>query len=199
MFPLAWPQTWPAYDGVVLRPFAATDVAMLQDLATDPYVPLIGTLAPRASEAEASEFIRRQHDRLETGVGFSFCVADAGTGAALGTAGLWVSHVPDTGRASVGYTVAPRSRRRGVAVRALTALTGFAWTLAAVRELEAYVEPWNVGSIRTLEAVRFRRQGLRRAHQEIGGRPTDLLHFLLRRSDRHQPEAQPGRGSPGLG
>jgi hypothetical protein len=34
---------------VVLRVFGAGDVAMLRDLATDPYVPLIGSLPAAAS------------------------------------------------------------------------------------------------------------------------------------------------------
>jgi len=44
MRPLDVPAISPAAGGVVLRPFATDDVAMLRDLATDPYVPLIGSL-----------------------------------------------------------------------------------------------------------------------------------------------------------
>ena len=110
MRPLELPVILPAADGVVLRAFHAGDVAMLRDLATDPYVPLIGSLPADASEQQALDFIERQHSRWTTGVGYSFCVADEVDGRALGTAGLWLGHL-DLGRASAGYTVAPRARR----------------------------------------------------------------------------------------
>ena len=87
---------------------------MLRDLATDPYVPLIGSLPADASEQQALDFIERQHSRWTTGVGYSFCVADLVDGRALGTAGLWLGDLAQ-GRASAGYSVAPGARRRGVA------------------------------------------------------------------------------------
>ena len=70
--------------GIVLRPFRDADVGMLRDLATDPYVPLIGSLPANASEQEALDFIERQHNRLETGVGYSFCVAELADDTAFG-------------------------------------------------------------------------------------------------------------------
>ena len=47
------PSTPPTSGGIVLRPFRDAAVAMLRDLATDPYVPLIGSLPANASEQEA--------------------------------------------------------------------------------------------------------------------------------------------------
>jgi [ribosomal protein S5]-alanine N-acetyltransferase len=37
---------------------------MVQELSTDPYVPLIGTLPPHASQEEAQAYIDRQLGRL---------------------------------------------------------------------------------------------------------------------------------------
>jgi [ribosomal protein S5]-alanine N-acetyltransferase len=124
MRPLQMPATPPTSGGIVLRPFRAADVGMLRDLATDPYVPLIGSLPPNASEQEALDFIERQHNRLETGVGYSF-----------------------------------------------------GWTLSDLFRIELYVEPWNVGSVRTAEAVGYLREGLLRSHQPIGGRQADMLLY----------------------
>jgi RimJ/RimL family protein N-acetyltransferase len=100
------PATRPTSGGIVLRPFRDADVWMLRDLATDPYVPLIGSLPANASEQVALDFIERQHNRLETGVGYSFCVAEVADDTAFGTAGLWIAD-PAKGRATIGYTVAP--------------------------------------------------------------------------------------------
>ncbi len=152
---------------------------MLRDLATDPYLPLITSLSAQATHAEALEYIERQHQRMETGVGYSLCVADL-KGGALGTAGLWLS-ARAQGRATIGYAVAPAARGRGVAARALAALAGFAWTLDDIFRLELYIEPWNVASLRTARAAGFVREGLLRSHQPIGdGRADMQLWSLLR-------------------
>jgi [ribosomal protein S5]-alanine N-acetyltransferase len=47
----------------------------------------------------------------------------------------------------------PFSRRRGVEVKALRAVTAFGWTLSDLIRIELYVECWNVGSVRIAEAV----------------------------------------------
>jgi [ribosomal protein S5]-alanine N-acetyltransferase len=47
-----WPTSPVSYSPVVLRRFSALDVPMVRELSTDPYVPLIGTLAPNASQQE---------------------------------------------------------------------------------------------------------------------------------------------------
>ncbi len=179
---LVLPVGLPAYDGVVLRGFDERDVDMVMNLATDPYLPLIGSLPGNADADQAREFIARQWSRLTSGTGFSFCVAEAGSGAALGTAGLWLGGLAD-GRATIGYSVAPRARGRGVAGRALTALTGFAWTIPELHRLEAYIEPWNIASIGTAEIGGFQREGLLRSHQSIGGRRVDMLLYAAVRAD----------------
>jgi RimJ/RimL family protein N-acetyltransferase len=173
--PLQLPAASPAYDGIVLRAFGPADVAMLRDLATDPYLSLIGSLPANASESEALAFIDRQHERLTRGAGYSFCVADE-AGAAVGTAGLWVAQLT-FGRASAGYSVAPFARGRGIAARALRALTVFGWTLPELFRIELYVESWNTGSVRTAETAGYVREGLLRSHQPIGDRRADMLLY----------------------
>jgi [ribosomal protein S5]-alanine N-acetyltransferase len=173
---LLMPTVTPRSDGILLRPFRDADVGMLRDLATDPYLPLIGTLPANATEQEALSFIERQHDRLRRGVGYSFCVADRVDDRALGTAGLWIADLAH-GRATIGYAVAPFTRRRGVGANALRALTTFGWTLPDLFRIELYVEPWNVGSVRTAEAAGYEREGLLRSHQPIGDRRADMLLY----------------------
>ena len=49
----------PTCGTVLLRPFTDADVAMVRDLATDPYVPTIGSLPPDADEVEALGYVAR--------------------------------------------------------------------------------------------------------------------------------------------
>lgn len=172
-----WP---PAHGPVVLRGFGPDDVGMVRDLATDPYVPLIGSLPAHADADQALAWIERQRGRLAEGAGFSFAIADAETGAASGSIGLWLSDMAQ-GRARVGYCVAPRARGSGVATDALHAVRDFAWTIPTLFRLEAYIEPDNLASVRTAERAGFVREGLLRSHQEIGGRRRDMvLHAAIR-------------------
>src|ERR1700733_11196267 len=83
----AWPVT---YGPVALREISDLDVAMLMEMSTDPYVPLIGTLPADASQQAARDDIDRQRGRLAEGTGFSFAIAEVGTDRAVGTIGLWL-------------------------------------------------------------------------------------------------------------
>lgn len=157
---------------------------MARELSTDPYVPTIGTLPPHAGDDEALEWISRQHRRYDEGTGFSFAIAEAATDAAVGQCGLWLSQLPE-GRATAGYSVAPSARGRGYAADALTALTAFGWTVPGLFRIALYIEPWNVGSIRTAERAGYLREGLLRSHQEIAGVRRDmLLYAAVRPEDR---------------
>lgn len=55
--------------------------------------------------------------------------------------------------------------------------------------LELYVEPWNEASWRTAEKAGFRREGLLRQYQEVGGERRDMFMYSLLNTDlpeRHQ-------------
>src|SRR4051812_50081358 len=98
---------------------------MALDLATDPYVSLIGTLPAHATEEQALAWIERNRGRWAEGLGFSFAVAEAGTGRAIGQLGLWLGDL-DQGRAQIGYFGMPRARGRRVAAGAPGAAAGVA-------------------------------------------------------------------------
>ncbi len=167
---------------VVLRPFRTSDLAFALELATDPYVPLVGSLPAHADEAQARDWLDRQRGRLGEGLGYSFAIADPATDVALGHIGLWLRGL-EQGRLTIGYSIAPSARGRGLAGLALRRLTGFAWTIEAAHRIELYIEPWNTASVRTAERAGFSPEGLLRSHQWIGGTRRDLLLFARIRTD----------------
>lgn len=176
----SWPAEPPAHGPVVLREFTDDDAHLAVELGEDPYVPLVTSLPAHPGAEQALAWVRRQRGRWAEGVGLSFAVADAATGIAVGTIGLWLEHL-SSGRATAGYSVSPACRGRGVAGSALTALTAFAWTVPALHRIELYIEPWNTGSVRVAAACGYQREGLLRSHQEIGGVRRDmLLHAAIR-------------------
>lgn len=173
------PQELPTLQGglVTLREFLDTDVELVRAAAWDPLIPLITTVpAAPTDDVALLACLRRQRSRLTDGIGYSFAIAEASTGTAVGQIGLWLRDL-DFGRASVGYWVAPSARRRGFARAALTALSDWAVALPPVDRVELYVEPWNEGSWRAAEATGFQREGLLRSWQRVGDTRRDMFMY----------------------
>lgn len=159
-----------------LRSFSAVDVRLIQEASSDALIPLITTVPASGSEAEALAFIRRQHQRLTDGSGYSFAIAEAASDRAVGQIGLWLKD-HHQGRANIGYWIAPSHRRRGAASHALRALADWGLGQAGIHRLELYVEPWNEGSWRAAESGGFVREGLLRSWQEVGGVRKDMYMY----------------------
>ena len=160
---------------LVLREWRDSDVATVQEASGDPQIPLITTLPATDDEAEALAFIARQHDRLRTGAGYVFAIAD-GADRAVGHIGMLF--VAGAGaRATIGYWVVPSERHKGYAAEALRVLTAWAVNRADLDRLELYVEPWNEGSWRAAESAGYEREGLLRAWERIDGKPRDMFMY----------------------
>lgn len=158
---------------VVLRPWKDRDLEVVQRAAVDPLVPLITTVPTSGTTADALAFVERQRDRLPSGAGYSFAIADAATDDAVGQIGLWLRGLAD-GRASVGYWVERSRRGRGYAAGALGILSAWALSHDEFHRLELYVEPHNEASRRTARSCGFEREGLLRSWQEVGGERRDM-------------------------
>ena len=175
------PHPSPTFGQIRLRALRDDDIAMLQDLATDSYIPTVTSLPANADKDAARAFIERQHSRLTTGQGYSFCLATVADDEAVGHGGLWLKDI-EHGRATAGYGIAPRSRGYGFAGQALVALTAFAWSVPEVHRIELYIEPWNEASVKTAEFAGYQREGLLRRHQVIDGKRVDMLLYAVTRS-----------------
>jgi [ribosomal protein S5]-alanine N-acetyltransferase len=163
---------------IVLRPFSEEDAGLVQAAASDPLIPLITTVPASGDVAAARAYIARQHDRLASGEGYSFAIADAHTGVAVGQIGLWLRDL-DQGRASTGYWVPGQFRHRGYVTAALAAISRWGFSLDGIHRIELYVEPWNEGSWRAAERVGYRREGLLRSWQQVGQQRRDMYIYGL--------------------
>ena len=167
---------------LVLRGFTDADANLVAEASADPLIPLITSVpAAPADTGAVRAFLDRQHERLATGQGYSFAIADAATDTGLGQIGLWpLGH----GRASVGYWVATAARRRGIAHAATTLVSGWGLTLPDLHRLELYVEPWNEGSWRAAERAGYVREGLLRSWQHVGQQRRDMYMYSRLSSDK---------------
>ena len=69
---------------VILRPFELRDAPLIATATTVPLIPLITTVPSGGTEADVRAYIDRQQQRLPTGMGYSFAIADADTDEAMG-------------------------------------------------------------------------------------------------------------------
>lgn len=167
---------------VVLRAFRDEDAGLIQSVASDALIPLITTVPASGDAGAARAYIDRQHERLVSGAGYSFAIADPVTDEAVGQAGLWLGSLGE-GRASTGYWVASQFRRRGYATAALAAISRWGLSLDGVHRIELYVEPWNEGSWRAAEHAGFVREGLLRSWQRVGQERRDMYMYSCLQRD----------------
>jgi [ribosomal protein S5]-alanine N-acetyltransferase len=179
-----WPAELPVilHPPIVLRAFGDADVGLVQSVATDALIPLITTVPASGNPDDARAYIDRQLSRHTTGIGYSFAIADAATGDAVGQVGLWLKDLAH-GRASTGYWIAGQFRRRGYVTAALAAISRWGMSLDGIHRIELYVEPWNEGSWRAAERAGYRREGLLRSWQWVGQQRRDMYMYSLLAAD----------------
>ncbi|WP_186343677.1 GNAT family N-acetyltransferase [Streptomyces sp. CFMR 7] len=140
-------------DGLLLRPWREEDVPALLEAYDDPVMRQWVRL-PVSTPEEATRWLELQREGWASGTRFSFAVTDVSRGGEL--VGNLALKRPGPGpeRAEVGYWTAAWARGRGVAPRALEALT--AWAFAAFAEeglvrLELLHQVDNVASCKVAE------------------------------------------------
>lgn len=163
---------------VVLRPFSVSDLALVREAASDPYIPQVTSVPATYSDDAGRAFVDRQFARSQDGDGYPFVIAhDDEPERGLGSAGLWL-HEIESGRASVGYWLTPTARGDALATWALRCIVEFAFNELRIPRLHLFVEPWNVASIRTAEEAGFSREALLRGWERIDGLRRDTYSYV---------------------
>jgi RimJ/RimL family protein N-acetyltransferase/nitrite reductase/ring-hydroxylating ferredoxin subunit len=184
------PPSPPITDGVVaLRPFRADDAPAIMAACQDPeiqrWVPLIPV---PYTEADARRFILMTLQAWHDGSGYEFAIADPATDRYIGSIGLHVGANPR--RHALGYLVAPQSRRRGVAVRAVRLVVKWAFEKLEVERLALWTLPGNIASQAVAEKAGFRREGLiRNWEADRDEHPVDAVMFSMTPDDLADMEA----------
>lgn len=83
------------------------------------------------------------------------------------------------GRAGIGYALHHEHWGCGLAAEAVDALLHFAFQALPLRRLEADVDPRNTRSIKLLERLGFKAEGLLRERWQVAGEITDSAIFGL--------------------
>ena len=173
---LAYPDP-PLTDGtILLRPWTVHDLPAVEQASHDPYIPATTTVPAAYTDAEGRAWVERQQQRVTSGMGLPFCIAEASTDAPLGFIGVWLDH-RSQGLASFGYWILPSARGRGIASVALRLLSTWTVEVWAVPRLELVVELWNVASQRVAEQAGFVREGMLHSYIEVEGTRRDVFMY----------------------
>ena len=156
-------------DVIRLEPLtAATHAAEMLELTRDADVLRFTRVPAGADAAFAESWIGRYERGWEDGSRAGFAIVDANDGSFLGFAAV-VALDLDAREAELGYMVAPQSRGRGIAGRAVDLLTGWCLDELGLERLELKIDPANTGSTKVAERSGYRLEGvLRNTHVKEG-------------------------------
>jgi [ribosomal protein S5]-alanine N-acetyltransferase len=172
---------------VVLRPYALSDLALVRQASSDPFIPSISSVPRRYTDEAGRAFIERQHARGAEGDGYSFVIArESEPKTGIGSIGLWLQEI-ESGRASIGYWLVSDARGQRMGTDALRAVVDFAFGALSIPRLHLFVEPWNVASARTAEAAGFAREATLRGWERIDGEQHDADCYAFLHADWSGP------------
>jgi len=168
--------------GLRLRPLADGDVGAIFELFGDPEVVHLTSIQCLVSEAEARDFIAGIRESFLSGRLYQWGIEVEGELVGTCTlAGIDRQHR----RAELGFAVLRRRWGGRVVSLALPPVIDFAFERLGLHRLEADADPRNEASLRVLERLGFRREGLLRERYFQQGEVQDAVVFgLLRREWR---------------
>ncbi|MGW1256863.1 GNAT family N-acetyltransferase [Streptomyces sp. NPDC002513] len=155
------PQPTVAGDGLVLRPWAVADAPVVYQAFQDPAMHR-WHLHAADSEDEVRGWIDGWVRSWEGERNAQWAVVDAGTGRLLGRMALRNMELAD-GVAEVAYWTVPAARGRGVAPRAVTALTRWAFDVIGFHRLELTHALGNEASCTVATKTGFALEGTKRS------------------------------------
>lgn len=167
-----------------LRWMAASDLEDLHAVFANPDVMRYWSHAAWPHRDEASIYLEAMERGFTQGTLFQWGIALRGDDRVIGTVTLSGIDLGQ-GRADLGFALSRDHWGRRYAREALTVLLPHVFGELGLRRLEADVDPRNQSSLRTLEAVGFRREGYLRQRWQIAGELQDSVLMGLLASDWH--------------
>ncbi len=165
-----------------LRWIESADLEDLYGVFSDPEVMRFWNCSAWPHRDEASIYLEAIHRGFDQGNLLQWGIALRGDNRIIGTVTLYgVDH--GQGRAELGFALARDHWGRRYGREALTVLMGHAFGPLGLRRIEADLDPRNQPSLRTLEALGFRREGYLRQRWQIAGEMQDSVLMGLLASD----------------
>jgi len=170
---------------LILRPLHAADANALFSILSDQEVARYYDDAAFTHATQASE----QIEAWESGFHHRRCIrwgiAQKDDDTLIGTCGYYGIH-PWHMRGSIGYELGSPFWRQGLMTEALNAIIDLGFKDMKLNRIDALVMPENLPSIRLLEKIGFKNEGLLREYENWGDKGfTDLYILSLLRNYAH--------------
>lgn len=143
--------------------------------------PWEATIPNGSSSFDMRVSIRRLLQQYRDGGGYPFVVEYDGEIA--GQLNVWGVARGSLCSATIGYWVSERFAGRGITPTAVAIATDAAFTEYGLHRMEICIRPENVASLRVVQKLGFRYEGLRRRYIHIDGGWRDHYAFALTRED----------------
>lgn len=161
-----------------LRGLAPEDAPAIFSIFSDPEVTRYWSTPPLADVDAARRMIPPPPPDLAAAPLLKWGVCLRSDDALIGSCTL-LEILREHRRATVGYALGRGAWGHGYALEAVKAVLGFAFGTLGLFRVDADVDPRNSASIRLLERLGFRREGLLRARYHLNGEIQDSAIFGL--------------------
>lgn len=165
-----------------LRHLEVSDTDSLFEIFSDREALRFWSWKPYTERAQAEKLLAEIHEHFRQKTLFQWGIARKADDKIIGTTTLFRLD-EQSRRAEIGYILNRRFWGNGFAGEALTALLDFAFEKMNLHRIEADIEPRNAASVKTVERLGFKREGLLRERWIVGGELQDSLVYGLLRSD----------------
>jgi [ribosomal protein S5]-alanine N-acetyltransferase len=112
-----------------------------------------------------------------------WAVADAKTDNCFGMVNYHDGHIRNK-RVTIGYIIDPALQQKGFATEAVSAMINFCFGELHLHRVQAFIQPDNTASLKLVEKLGFRREGLLRDNLRVGQVWRDEILFALLEIDR---------------
>lgn len=170
---------------LILREIQYADVPDIFRLFSNPEVTRFHGTSTFMEEKQAIDFVDFVQSRYREKTGIRWAITLKDTGDFIGTVGLnsILQH-----RTVIGYDLAESCWGRGYMPEAVQAMLEYAFSIGLYRA-QAMVIPGNHASVRVLEKLGFREEGLLRSWYYWEGRYWDMMSFSLLKPE-FKPESR---------
>jgi [ribosomal protein S5]-alanine N-acetyltransferase len=161
-----------------LRQFLEDDVEAMHACFTNVEAMRYWNTPAHARRIETERAVRRFIDCTPSYYRF-WAVADKATDECLGMVNYHDGNIRSK-RAAIGYIVDPGRCRRGIATEAVGAMIKYCFRDLGLHRLQALIHPENTPSLKLIEKLGFRHEGMLRDNLRVGEAwRDDLLYALL--------------------
>jgi ribosomal-protein-alanine N-acetyltransferase len=168
------------HDAVRLRPVKMRDVKALERLILGNRAwlrPWEATLPNAPQSFDIKAMVRGLLRQADDGWGFPFIIeVDGEIAGQLNVANVLYGSVSN---AVIGYWVSPDVAGRGVAPTAVALVTDYLFNQVGLHRVEIAIRPENVASLRVVQKLGFRYEGLKERYIHINGDWRDHFCFAL--------------------